>query len=43
MVPGATVTIGGGDPGLGAIAVEVGDETVALGLDVAQLVWAERT
>jgi DtxR family transcriptional regulator, iron-dependent repressor len=41
LVPGAAVTIGDGDPGLGAIAVEVGDETVALGLDVAQLVWAE--
>jgi DtxR family Mn-dependent transcriptional regulator len=43
LVPGASVTIGDGGPGLGAIAVEVGDETVALGLDVAQLVWAEPT
>jgi DtxR family transcriptional regulator, Mn-dependent transcriptional regulator len=43
LVPGVSVTIGDGDPGLGAIAVEVGDETVALGLAVAQLVWAERT
>jgi DtxR family Mn-dependent transcriptional regulator len=41
LVPGADVTIGDGGPGLGAIAVHVGDETVALGLDVAQLVWAE--
>jgi DtxR family Mn-dependent transcriptional regulator len=43
LLPGVSVTIGDGDPGLGAIAVEVGDETVALGLAVAQLVWAERT
>jgi len=41
LLPGVSVTIGDGDPGLGAIAVEVGDETVALGLAVAQLVWAE--
>jgi DtxR family Mn-dependent transcriptional regulator len=41
LVPGADVAIGDGGPGLGAIAVHVGDETVALGLDVAQLVWAE--
>jgi DtxR family Mn-dependent transcriptional regulator len=43
LLPGVSVTIGDGDPGLGAIAVEVGDETVALGLAVAQLVWAERS
>jgi len=42
-VPGADVTIGDGGPGLGAIAVINGDDTVAIGLDVAQLVWAERT
>ena len=41
LVPGADVPIGDGGPGLGAIAVIVGGETVALGLDVAQLVWAE--
>jgi DtxR family transcriptional regulator, Mn-dependent transcriptional regulator len=43
LVPGADVTIGDGGPGLGAIAVIIGDDTVAIGLDVAQLVWAERT
>jgi DtxR family transcriptional regulator, Mn-dependent transcriptional regulator len=43
LVPGATVTIGDGGGGLGAIAVVRGSETVALGLDVARLVWAEPT
>jgi DtxR family Mn-dependent transcriptional regulator len=41
LVPGATVTIGDGGDDLGAIAVRRGRETVALGLDVARLVWAE--
>jgi DtxR family Mn-dependent transcriptional regulator len=41
LVPGTTVTIGEGGSELGALAVMVGDRTVALGLDIARLVWAE--
>jgi DtxR family Mn-dependent transcriptional regulator len=41
LVPGAEVTIGEGGADLGAVAVMVEDDTVALGLDVARLVWAE--
>ena len=41
LVPGEEIEIGDGGVDLGAIAVRVGAETVALGLDVARLVWAE--
>ncbi|HEX6843518.1 MAG TPA: metal-dependent transcriptional regulator [Actinomycetota bacterium] len=41
LVPGEEIAIGEGAPSLGAIAVLVGKEIVALGLDVARLVWAE--
>jgi DtxR family transcriptional regulator, iron-dependent repressor len=41
LVPGREIGIGEGAPSLGAIAVQVDDETVALGMDVAGLVWAE--
>jgi DtxR family Mn-dependent transcriptional regulator len=41
IVPGREVGIGGDGAGLGAVAVHVGDEVVALGLDVARVVWAE--
>ena len=40
LMPGTTVSIGEGS-GLGALAVRVGEENVALGLDVAALVWVE--
>ena len=43
LVPGADGDDRRRGPGLGAIAVIVGGETVALGLDVARLVWAELT
>lgn len=42
LMPGARVTIGESGAGIGAVAVRLGRETVALGLDVARLVWAER-
>ena len=41
LVPGTEVTIGEGGAGLGAVAVTMGGETAALGMDVAALVWAE--
>lgn len=41
LVPGTSVTIGEGGSELGALAVNVGERTVALGLDIARLVWAE--
>jgi DtxR family Mn-dependent transcriptional regulator len=41
LMPGIVVAIGESGEGLGAVAVRVGEGTVAVGLDVARLVWAE--
>ena len=41
IVPGAVVRVDEGGAGVGALALTIGDETVALGYDVAHLVWAE--
>ena len=41
IVPGAVVRVDEGGAGVGALALTIGDETVALGFDVAHLVWAE--
>jgi Fe2+ transport system protein FeoA len=41
LVPGAVVSVDEGGAGVGAVALSLGGETVALGYDVARLVHAE--
>ena len=41
IVPGAVVRVDEEGAGVGAVALTLGDETAALGYDVARLVWAE--
>lgn len=41
IVPGRRVEVSDAGTGLGALTLRLGDDVVPLGLDVAQLVWAE--